>query len=605
MKNWNTWKKRIGLAAFFLSPAVMYGAFGYITGELGSAAGVYLLLNLLFFCLVYLIVFTLSNSVRGSFTALNLLFTFWAAAEYYVVEFRGRPIMIWDVLAFRTAMTVADNYNYEPGLRLVAGSVFMLLWTLLLWFSAPPRLPRGRRWKAAVGSILSAAFLGLLFFRLAIPRLGIEINSWDPKSSYSQYGYMVSTLKTLDYLNVKAPEGYSSRRIRQLGREIESSIPEQTLPWKDESCEITPTNIICIMNESYSDLRDIAPFETDLPFMEFYDSLEENCIKGDLYMPVFGSMTCNSEYEFLTGNSMAFAPSGSVPYQFYMRTPTYSLVDILKDQGYRAVALHPNERTNWNRDEAYRAMGFDEFYDFYSIEEPEFIRNYVSDRKTYEEIIRLTREKEDGEPLFLFAVTMQNHGGYEEDYEASVHLQGLGDFPMTEQYLSLIRESDLALKYLIRYFQEASEPTIIVMFGDHQPSVEDSFYETLYGCSLDETAPEDYIRRYITPFLIWTNYPAESMTGQSMSAMYLSCALLQRANIGMTDYLYFLNQMYQSAPVVHPLGYYTAEMEWEDWDGWTEKKEYPLFHQYELLFYHNLFDRNRMEELFRNAEKGG
>ncbi len=138
--------------------------------------------------------------------------------------------------------------------------------------------------------------------------------------------------------------------------------------------------------------------------MEFYDSLETNSIKGNLYMPVFGSMTSNSEFEFLTGNSIAFTPSGSVPYQIYMRNPSYGLASILKEQGYRTVAMHPNEKTNWNRDEAYRNMLFDEFYGIEYFQDSPTIRGYVSDLGNYQKIINLTEEKEEGQPLFIFDV---------------------------------------------------------------------------------------------------------------------------------------------------------------------------------------------------------
>lgn len=351
-----------------------------------------------------------------------------------------------------------------------------------------------------------------------------------------------------------------------------------------------------------STLRVVGDFNTDEPFMEFYDSLETNSIKGNLYMPVFGSMTSNSEFEFLTGNSIAFTPSVSVPYQIYMRNPSYGLASILKEQGYRTVAMHPNEKTNWNRDEAYRNMLFDEFYGIEYFQDSPTIRGYVSDLGNYQKIIDLTEEKEEGQPLFIFDVTMQNHGGYETDYEATVHLTDYEDMPMTEQYLSLIRESDQALQYLIEYYENVDEPTMIILFGDHQPSVEDTFYEALYGCSLEEAAGEDYLRRYITPFLVWTNYDTESMLEENLSAMFLSCTILERANLEITDFISFLCFLYRQCPVVHILGYYTSDMVWESWSHWEEKKEYPLFHWFDMLQYHNMFERNRITSLFQVSD---
>lgn len=97
----------------------------------------------------------------------------------------------------------------------------------------------------------------------------------------------------------------------------------------------------------------------------------------------------------------------------------------------------------------------------------------------------MVENKENPEDrLFLFNVTMQNHGGYEEthdNFNQEVWLTGEleGKFPKTDQYLSLMKESDEALEYLISYFEECEEPTMIVLFGDHQPSVEDEFFDIM------------------------------------------------------------------------------------------------------------------------------
>ena len=79
------------------------------------------------------------------------------------------------------------------------------------------------------------------------------------------------------------------------------------------------------------------------------DSLEENTVRGSLCVPVFGSMTSNTEFEFLTGDSMALLPANSIAYQFNVKPGTYSMVSTLKDQGYYSVAMHPYPGENWNR----------------------------------------------------------------------------------------------------------------------------------------------------------------------------------------------------------------------------------------------------------------
>ena len=152
---------------------------------------------------------------------------------------------------------------------------------------------------------------------------------------------------------------------------------------------------------------------------------------------------------------MSQLPTSCIAYQFLVRSNTPGLVETLKSQGYEAVAMHPYPADNWNRRECYANMGFDLFLDETAYEGSEQLRNYVSDRGDYEKLIEMVENKENPEDrLFLFNVTMQNHGGYEEthdNFNQEVWLTGEleGKFPKTDQYLSLMKESDEALEYLI------------------------------------------------------------------------------------------------------------------------------------------------------------
>jgi len=585
-----------------LTPCISYLCFESITGNLTDIRGAYLALNLILFALLYWTLAAIINSVRIAYTIWNVSLLILAMAEYFVVSFRARPILIWDALALRTAMSVSGNYTYEPTAAMFVAVAVMTVLTILAWLWPVKLRTRVYRLTAAGAAVVCfTGFMGLFYLKL-VPALNIEISMWDPDESLSETGYVLGTLRSIEYLRVKKPEGYSKTVLAEIEQETEDARASQNLRWAADT-DVVPTNIICIMNESFSDLQVIGEFETDVLYLSYYHSLEENCIKGNLYVPVFGSMTCNSEYEFLTGNSMAFAPEGSVPFQVYMNNPVYGLTRTVKAQGYRTIGMHPYPAANWNRDEAYRKLGFDEFLAGDYFEDSPLIRKYVSDKGNYDKIIELTEQKEDGQPLFIFNVTMQNHGGYEDDYEASVHLTDYADMPMTEQYLSLIKESDEALQYLLEYYSQVEEPTMIVMFGDHQPSVEEEFYEALYGGPLDELSPENYLRRYITPFLVWTNYETPSESVDKLSAQYLSNMVLERANLEMTDYNYFLEQMREMAPVVHMMGYYNSDGVWESWTNWKSKKEYPLFRKFDYLQYNHMFDQKTLLSFFAIGEE--
>ena len=588
--------KVIKWGVLFGMPLLSYLLFEFITGNLSYISWAYAGLNLMFFYMFYLVLFAVTGSLRFSYLFWNTVLPVLAVAEYFVVQFRARPIMIWDVMAVETALTVSENYTYEVTLHLAAAFVVLVLMDVAVWMF-PFRMERFRV-RIGLGAVAAAAVFTGLFYGPVINSGKLEISMWNPVESYQSMGYILCTLRSLEYAKVEAPTGYSQKAISELGQQIRDS-REQEGTVSALQNDIVPTNIICIMNESFSDLSVIGDFKTNIPYLSYFNQLEENSTKGKLYVPIFGSMTSNSEYEFLTGNSIAFLPPGSVPYQVYMNREEYSLPRTLKQLGYRTVAMHPYPGDNWNRTKAYASLGFDSFLAEEFFEDSPLIRNYVSDRGNYDKIIQLTEEKEEGEPLFIFNVTMQNHGGYDNDYQGRVSLTDSGDFPMTEQYLSLIYESDRALKYLLDYYSSLEEPTMVVLFGDHQPSVEEEFYETLYQSPLNGLKPEDYARRYITPFLIWTNYQSPSSQVEHLSAQYLSVLMMQKANLPLTDYQYFLDQMRETAPVIHMMGYYNSDGVWESWTNWTGKKEYPIFHQFDLLQYNNIFGgKKRQADLF-------
>jgi len=576
----------IWIPCFFLiaTPAFCYVVFEWITGNLNHIHGEYIVWNLLFYYAVYAVFLFITNRVRISYLALNLIFTIWAAADFFVVDLRARPIMIPDIVAWQTAATVAGNYRYEVPESMIHAILLMVAWSVLVWLF-PFKMPNGKK-RAVTAAVLLAGSIGwcLYFFFWLVPVKGIDVSMWAPNESYETKGYMLCTARMLSYLYGKPPEGYHYSTVSLMYDELEP------LPAEGGS----PLNIICIMNESWADLSVISEFRTNLPSFAYYDSMDENCIKGHVYVPVFGSMTSNTEYEFLTANSMAFAPVGSVPFQIYMDGHTQSILDTVAAEGYETIAMHPYPADNWNRTAAYHSLGFDQFLDEpYFLDSPR-IRGYVSDRGCYEKIIQLTEESGDARQFF-FLVTMQNHGGYAQDYAAKVQLTEYRNFPETEQYLSLIRESDEALEYLIEYYRQSDQPTLIVMFGDHQPSLETEFFEALYGRGLSELNMEEYARMYETPFFIWTNYENNLEEQTEFSVVYLSNQVLKAANLPLNGYQNFQEELKVQIPVIHLMGYRDKDDGWQDWIDWKLKESYEWFHRLDLFQYYRMFgEKNKI-----------
>ena len=529
----------VGTVSLLMAPVVSYFMFEYVTGNLDTVPYYMAVLNIGWIYVLYLALFAVTGRTRIAVPAASCVLYVISLAETFVVAFRSRPIMLWDVMAFRTAMTVSGNYEFFITRQMKTAFVLLLLMNVFLWFT--PRRVRGWKLRLAVGGGIAASIAGYgaWFFAVLVPSWGLGINMWAINGTYQEYGYVLSTAVSLQYVVKKPPQGYSNTRLKEIYNRLEESIyaeagngqaypvksqaypespenPENPENRPEEGQPVTPVNLICIMNESLAELKTAGDFTTNTEYFPFMDSLEENTVRGSLCVPVFGSMTSNTEFEFLTGDSMALLPANSIAYQFNVKPDTYSMVSTLKDQGYYSVAMHPYPGENWNRVECYQNMGFDAFLDQEFYEGSQELRNYVSDEADYQKLIQVVEAKENPEDkLFIFNVTMQNHGGYEgtyDNFEQEVWLTGEyeGKYPKTDQYLSLMKRSDQAFQYLVEYFSRIDEPTMIVMFGDHQPSVEDEFYDDIAGMPSSEITVQEHLMWYETPFIIWTNYSMPS-----------------------------------------------------------------------------------------------
>ena len=594
----------------FLMLLVSEGA----TGNLFRLSAPGVVLGTAVYYILYLGVFFFAGTTKASWLLLNLAVYGLAAGEYFVISFRERPAMIWDVLALRTAMTVSANYRFTVTPRLVLTFLGTLLLGIGSW-KIPLRLENRKiRWKARGAWAGVTAAFAVLLYGVLTPALKLSVPMWDPIISFERQGFLLSTVLSLETLFPQKPAGYETETARQLLERLEEEAAagadtgtaadigtaaeakagekpgnEAEILGRNET--VVPENVICIMNESFADLRIFNglvsgnSFETDGPFLSYYDSLSENAQKGWLYVPVFGAMTANSEYEFLTGNSCAFVPQGSIPYQFYTKPGDGSLARAFGEAGYRTVAMHPYPGYNWNRTEAYENLGFDEFLDQDYYEASGFLdeeetggsadsrmpRGYLSDAADYEALIRQVEEKEPGEKLFLFNVTMQNHGGYEvADFPADVHVTAvnggdcLGEYPKADQYLTLMKRSDEALKMLLDYFSACSQPTLIVLFGDHEPSVETSFYEALYGTRWSQVPGEQKRYSFVTPYLIWSNYERDAGDLGDMSAFMLGGQVLRAAGMEAGGFGYAVERLRGEYPMVHSMGLLTRDGQFLD-----------------------------------------
>lgn len=557
----------------------------------------YSIYNLIWYVILYYLVFALTRSCRYTIAICNLGIYIASMVNYFVFLFRGNPILPSDLLAWQTGMSVASNYNisFTKGF-MISTLIMFLLFILGYKLEMSDRKPSVINRAIVIGTYaLFSAIVFNIFFETDLIKSKIRVlDFFAPKYTYCAYGTVFGFVANVQAMETKAPEGYSVNQVEDIQKSV-----------KEESIDCTTfedkPNIIVIMNEAFSDLSMIGGYNTNIDYLPFIRSLDDNTTKGTLYVSVFGGATSDTEYEFLTGNSMAVMPQNCVPYQQFVTEPTDSLATTLRDQGYYNIAIHPYEPSGYKRDLVYPLLGFDEFLSKEDFVNPTYIRSFISDKDSYQKIIEQYESKGKDNPLFIFNVTMQNHGGYSSeqlfDDDNTVRLTDYQYCYSTEQYLSLLRESDKAFETLINYFSNQDEHTIILLYGDHQPIAYSEIYDQIEGGE-NVSDPEALQRKYKVPFVLWANYDIPEDDIDNISANYLSSYLLKTAGLEGTTYNQYLMDLYQKVPVINSLFYIDKD---DILHSFSQTSPYSEdIKKYRYVGYNNALDyKNRLEEFYK------
>lgn len=533
------------------------------------------LMNLIWYYLLFLLCrLVLGRRRRAAATAAGLSF-FVGIVNHYVLRFRGRILFPADLTAWETAANVADAFDFSLDAAMRQGAVLLAAYLFLVWMCVPQRrrdkLPR---WLAGLLVLVEVGYCFVFFKTGALPALGIYTQQWVTQAN----GFLLNFTVALRYSALDKPEDYSRSQVLELMEAYPTEAGDPSV--------VRPTNLIVVMNESFADLTIFEGLEASEDSTPFLHSMEENTVRGWMYSPVTGGGTASVEFEYLTGFSTIFQPPHTVAYQLYAEEGMPSLAALAGSVGYDSTAFHPYKSSGWNRPIVYEDMRFDHQLYEEDVTDPYLVRRYVSDQSDYEMLYSIT-DREEGDPAFIFNVTMQNHSSYAQGWnnlEKTVTLsteQRTAD-TTAEQYLALMRASDDALRDLITHYERSSEPTMIVFFGDHQPPLKNAFYEQLYGKPLDQRTTEEVLKQYATPFFLWTNYDIQEREDVVLSPNYLGVLTAQAAGLPLTGFMNFLSRLYEELPVITPVGLITG-------DGQAVKREELTGEQQEwLLAYETL-----------------
>ena len=558
----------------------------------------YIYLNLHWYYLFYLFLFAITNSVRISFISGSVMLYLFGLTNHFTILYKGSTIIPTDIFSLSVGIHVLQNYKIEITPTILI-TLLIIVAIIILSIFAKFKI---KNLKIKICSSIIILIACFSFMNIYLDTEFLESKTLTPfqfnqTNASKVRGLVTNFTSNIPSLIVKAPNGYNPKNLENETKEYiyndvtNSIIDNALLPPNNQK-----PNIIVIMNESFTDLNVVGKLNTNKDPLEFINSLDKNTIRGRITVPPFGGGTSNSEYEFITGNSLVSLPFGCVPYNQFIDDEIPSLVSVLNERGYYSLAMHPYSPKGWSRDVVYPHLGFKDFIYDTSFTNKDKYRSFISDEAGYNKIIELYNNKPKDEPFFMFNVTMQNHGGYEyTPFESTIKLNGYKKtYSDAEQYLTLIDKSDEAYKKLLQYFGNVDEPTIILMFGDHFPKLDDGFYNELMKSDVN---PQDTYNGYLTPFIFWTNYDLGISTQNygNISVNYLSSILLKLSGLEMPIYNSFLLNMMQKMPIISINGCYDAngvKIEPKD----KNSEFYDEIEMYHKLNYNALLDKKNLQE---------
>ena len=547
--------------------------------------------------LVLAMLYFLAQRRRGACLIGIAAASFIGIAQFFVRRFKNCAILPTDLLALDTAMAVSGGYTFSIDERLQLGVCVALAAVVALAWCDPVSskgFARGHRRLANLGlSLLCAAWCAFLVIVPDYSSMGVGIMYWYSTDWYQNQGFLPTFITCLQDLPIKKPKSYSDEEAQAIEKRLAKAYDEGRGSSEERSAaekqfdEVKPT-IIVVMNETFSDLSEFDGMHAGYKGPQYFKSIDDALLSGELYMSVQGGGTCNTEFEFLTGISLAYVGAGKYPYSIYQLDGVQSIATQLEVLGYTTTAIHPNYASNWNRNRVYPQLGFGSFQsidDFGGM--PDFtgegqiieatstgipwFHSGVSDQGTYDRILEILAN--DDRPQFIFDVTMQNHGSYNqynipddklthyhvEDYEGEETDDRLNEF------ISCIEESDRALEYFMGKLRELDRPVVLVFFGDHQPSMSPSYNDYWYT---DEKDPDHVQRVYHTNYIVWANYDVagNTQTSENDTASVDALAALTFDAIGvpLTSYQRAQLASRTEVPALNLNGYQDADRIWHD-----------------------------------------
>lgn len=439
-------------------------------------------------------------------------------ANGYILLKRVTPFNAQDLKIAGDGIALINNYcNGFEVVVIAVGAVALLIWLISMWRRGGQYAGKIHHIAALIG-IIVCGVLYTFVTNIAIDKRVVSTYFGNIAFAYEDYGLPYCFSASLFNTGISEPNGYTKKAMAKIDKDGELN---QTAA--SRSSDELP-NIIVVQLESYFDVANAEFFTTSEDACPNLHNLYQNYSNGYFKVPSVGAGTANTEFEVLTGMNLRYFGPGEYPYKTYSKKhPTESAATALASLGYGTHALHDNTGNFYSRANVFNNMGFDtftskEFMNVLQTTENGWAKDEILTQHIMEAMD--TTKQED----FVFTVSVQGHGNYPETQvieNPKIKVEGIEDEALKnkwEYYVNQVYEMDQFVGDLIKAVEERNEPSVVVFYGDHLPTM--------------GLKAEDLKSRYLynTNYVIWDNIGLQK-DDKNIPAYQLMSEVLNRLNI--------------------------------------------------------------------------
>jgi len=474
----------------------------------------------------------------------------------------GAPLYPWDFeLSDETWSILPSAIKSNPQ------TLMMIPLVLVGWLLLVRLLPHANfvRWKSRIatglvaGLFLSVTLLANNPWHDVLFKSHFKFNQQHPMDSIEANGLLIGFIMMKEMGELFPPTNFTLESARQIYDRYLPLPPTGSATRTPAALNGERPDVIAIMSESLFDPQELKSLKWNKDPLAYTRSLAGNHPLSLSVVPTFGYRTANSEFEFLTGFSMHFFAKGTIPFMAFPESQRESIVRSFDAAGYRTVAMHPGIRDFYNRDQVYPRLGFQHYYSEESFIDAQKYGEQISD----ESILPLLKKSlgESDQPSFHFIVTIQNHHPYNVNPFDLTNLDfdttgvGKDEQVVLNHYSKLLEATDRFHQDLIEYLRSRSRPTVVLLFGDHLPSLLPGFEFYKRGMVHSESwrdwTPQEWKAMFTTPLMIWSNFGNFQET-QPLEVSYLGVRLIEKLGLPLTAFQKFVATASRDVPIVNP-----------------------------------------------------